>query len=171
MSRIQLKNVRLSYPSLFSPAVFEGKEGKYEATFLIPKSDTKTKAKIDKAIEAALTEAKIKGNIPTDKYCLKDGDDHEDENYHGHWTLKAGNAKRPTVIDSDKTPLVEADERIYAGCYVYAIIDIWIQNNKWGKRVNSNLYGVMFYADGEPFGMGPINVTDDFDDIDVDEEL
>jgi hypothetical protein len=164
MSKIQLKNVRLSFPSVFKRSVFEGTEGKYEATFLIDKSDTKLKKQLDAAIEAALAEAKIK--VAADKRCLKDGDESEYDGYEGHWSLKAGNSKRPTVIDRDKTPLTETDEKLYAGCYVNAIIDFWVQNNKYGKRLNANLYGIQFLKDGEPFGQGPVDVTDEFENID-----
>lgn len=164
MSKIQLKNVRLSFPSVFHRAVFEGTEGKYEATFLIDKEDVKTKKVIDDAIAAAIAEAKIK--VPSDKRCLKDGDESEYDGYEGNWSLKAANSKRPTVINRDKTPLTEEDEVVYAGCYVNAIVDFWVQNNKYGKRVNANLYGIQFLKDGEPFGMGPVDVTDDFDDLD-----
>lgn len=164
MSKIQLKNVRLSFPSVFKRSVFEGTEGKYEATFLIDKSDTKLKKQLDAAIEAALAEAKVK--VAADKRCLKDGDESEYDGYEGHWSLKAGNSKRPTVIDRDKTPLTETDEKLYAGCYVNAIIDFWVQNNKYGKRLNANLYGIQFLKDGEPFGQGPVDVTDDFENID-----
>jgi hypothetical protein len=171
MSKIQLKNVRLSYPSLFNKAVFEGNEGKYEATFIIPKDDEKIKAKLDKAIAEALKEAKIK-TPGEDKICLKDGDEAETsdgepiEAYADSWTMKASSSKRPTVIARDKTPVVESDEVFYPGCYVNAVVDIWIQNNKFGKRVNANLYGVQFVEDGEPLGMGNVDVTDDFDDLD-----
>ena len=168
MPKMMLKNVRLSFPSVFQRAVFEGQEGKYEATALISKDDTKTKKKIDEAIEAAIAEAKIK--VPSDKRCLKDGDDSDYDGYEGNWSLKAANGKRPTVLNRDKTPLTEDDEVIYAGCYVNLVIDFWVQNNKYGKRVNANLYGVQFVKDGEPFGMGPVDVTDDFEDLD-DEDI
>jgi hypothetical protein len=164
MPKIQLKNVRLSFPSLFHRSVFDGQEGKFEATLLIDKADIKTKKALDEAIAAAIAEAKIK--VPEDKRCLKDGDESDYDGYEGNWSLKAANTKRPTIINRDKTPLVEDDEVIYAGCYVNAIIDFWVQNNKYGKRVNANLYGVQFFKDGEPFGMGPVDVTDDFDDLD-----
>ncbi len=167
MSKIHLKNVRLSFPSIFHRSVFEGKEGKYEATFLIDKDDEKTKAKIDKAIAAAIKEANVK--VPSDKRCLKDGDESEYGGYEGNWSIKAANGKRPTLIDRDKTPVTEDDDILYAGCYVNAIIDIWIQNNTYGKRANANLYGIQFVKDGETFGQGPVDVTDDFDDLEDDE--
>lgn len=166
MSKMMLKNVRLSFPSVFKKADFEGKEGKYEATFLIPKTDTKTKAMLDKAIDEAIKLANVK--VSSEKRCLQDGDDSDYNGYEGNWSFKAGNSKRPTVIDRDKSPLTEDDEKLYAGCYVNAIVDLWVQNNKWGKRINANLYGVQFLKDGEPFGMGAVDVTDEFDDIDDD---
>ena len=59
-TKIQLKNVRLSFPSLFQRAQFNGEDGKYEATFLFSKKDKKLKDKLDKAIAAKLKEANIK---------------------------------------------------------------------------------------------------------------
>lgn len=164
MSNIQLKNVRLSFPSLFKKAVFDGKEGKYEATFLIDKSDTKTKEKLDKAIENAIKESKIK--VPSDKVCLKDGDNVDYDGYENQWSLKASSNKRPTVINKDKAPIIEEDDVIYAGCYVNAIIDFWVQNNGFGKRINANLKGIQFLKDGDSFGQGNVDVTEEFDNID-----
>lgn len=163
MSKMMLKNVRLSFPSVFRKAEFDGNVGKFEGTFLFDKSDTKTKAMLDEAIEAAIAEAKVK--VPSDKRCLKDGDESDYDGYADHWSFKAASSKRPTVIDRDKTPIVEEDEKIYAGCYVNAVVDLWIQNNKFGKRVNANLYGIQFVKDGEPFGLGATDVSDDFDDL------
>jgi len=52
MATITLKNVRLSFPSLFKKAVFQGNVGKHEATFMFPKTDTKTYDACIAAIEA-----------------------------------------------------------------------------------------------------------------------
>jgi len=169
-AKIGLKNVRLSYPSLFKKSVFNGKEGKFEATLLIPKTDVATKAKIDAQIQIALAEAKV-AKIPSEKWCIKDGDENEDENYAGHWALKASTHKQPTLLDGDGGALIVDGipvnyDGLYAGCRVNALIDIWIQNNDFGKRVNANLYGVKFVADDEPFGAGPIDVTDELIDLD-----
>ena len=166
--KVHLKNVRLSFPSIFKKSVFDDNVGKYEATFLLDKSDKKTKKAVDEAIKAAIAEANIK--VPVDKRCLKDGDDSEYDGYEGVWSIKASNSKRPTVIDRDKTPLIEEDDVLYAGCYVNAIIDVWIQNNNYGKRANANLYGIQFVKDGDPFGQGPVDVTDDFDDLEGDDD-
>jgi len=168
-NKIKIRNARLSFPSVFKKAVFDGKEGKYEATLLISKSDTKTYDAIMAAIEAEKKANKAK--VSADKLFIKDGDDFDYEGYAGHWAIKAGNNKRPTVINRDKTPLVEEDDVIYAGCYVNAIIDTWFQNNQFGKRVNANLLGIQFVKDGESFSDGgKVASEDDFDDIEDDEE-
>tara|TARA_R110000803_G_scaffold46891_4_gene98255 strand:+ start:16075 stop:16581 length:507 start_codon:yes stop_codon:yes gene_type:complete len=167
MTKIILKNVRLSFPSIFQRSVFDGKEGKFEATFLIDKEDEKTYTAVNNAIKAAIKESGVK--IPSDKICLKDGNDIEYDGYENQWAVKAANSKRPTVINRDKTPLAADDNVIYAGCHVNAIIDIWIQNNSYGKRANANLYGIQFVKDGEPFGQGPVDVTDEFEDLENDE--
>jgi hypothetical protein len=167
--KIKLRNCRLSFPSVFKKAVFNGQEGKYEATFLFPKSDTETYEKIMSAIEDIKKENKG-AKIPKDKLCIKDGDEIEYDGYEGMWAIKASNNSRPTVVNRDKTPLVEEDGVIYAGCYVNGIIELWYQNNSYGKRINANLLGVQFVKDGEPFGDGAkVASEDDFDDIDDDD--
>lgn len=168
MAKISIKNARLSFPSLFQKASFDGKEGKYEATLLFPKTDTKTYDAIMAAIEECKKENKLK--VASDKLFIKDGDDIEYDGYAGMWAVKASNNKRPTTINRDRTPLVEADEVLYAGCYVNAIVEPWGQNNKFGKRVNANLLGIQFVKDGESFGDGGTSASvDDFEDIDDDE--
>ena len=163
MSKIHLNNVRLSFPSIFNKATFEGKETKFEATLLIPKSDTATKAVLDEAIKSLLAEAKMK--VGADKICLKDGDDSDYDGYEGNWSLKASNSKRPRLVNKDKTPIVEEDNILYAGCYVNAIIDLWAQNNGYGKRVNANLLGIQFVKDGDSFEGSKVADEDDFDDL------
>lgn len=170
--KIMIKGARLSFPSLFQKSQFEGKEGKFEATLLFPKSDKKTYNQIIKAIEAAKTEANKK--VVEKNYFIKDGDEifeeKEYDGYEGMWAVKAGNSKRPTVIDRDKSPLTEDDDKIYAGCYVNAIVSPWVQDNQYGKRVNANLLGVQFVKDGEAFGDAVVASDDDFDDIEDDFE-
>lgn len=162
--KIKLNNVRLSFPSVFRKAVFNGEETKFEATFLINKE---TQADIIAQVESAIAEklkTDLKGaKLPADKICLKDGDMIEYDGYAGHMSLKASNSKRPMVIDRDKSPLAEDDNKLYAGCYVNAVIELWAQNNNYGKRINANLMGVQFARDGEPFGDGASVNADDFD--------
>lgn len=169
MAKIKLNNVRLSFPSLFRKAEFQGNEGKYEATFLLnKKTHAEAIAKIEAEIEQGI-KSNFKGKkIPSDKLCLKDGDEFEYDGYAGCMSFKASNKKRPMVIDKDKSPLTEDDERVYAGCYVNAVVELWYQDNQFGRRVNANLLGVQFFKDGEPFADGTTASEDDFDMFDDD---
>lgn len=170
--QIIIKNARLSFPSLFKKSVFNGQEGKFEATFLFPKSDTKTKELIDQAIKENLADAKIK--VGSDKLFIKDGDDIFAEKgysgYEDHWAVKAGSNTRIGVVDGKKNPIAEEDGKIYAGCYVNVIVAPWVQNNQYGKRINANCLGVQFVKDGEPFGAGGVDASGDFDTIDDSED-
>ena len=61
---IEIKNVRLSFPHVFEHGTFGGEStNKYEATFLLPKSDEKTYKLIMAEVEA--TRGKTK--VPSDK--------------------------------------------------------------------------------------------------------
>jgi len=164
--KIKLNNVRLSFPSLFRKASFNGAETKYEATLLISKE---TQAQLVSQLGAAIKEkiaTDLKGaKLGADKICMKDGEDIGYEGYAGHWSIKAANAKRPLCIDRDKSPVTEDDGVFYAGCYVNAIIEIWAQDNGYGKRINASLLGIQFVRDGEPLGGGAGASLNDFDAV------
>lgn len=164
MSKILLKNVRLSFPSIFERNIFNGTVGKYTATFLIEKSkQEKLIAELYSTINAVKAKANVK--VASSNYALKDGLDSDYSDYHKSMSLKASSDKRPTVINRDKSPITKDDEIIYPGCVVNAVIDFWCQNNSWGKRVNANLYGIQFVADAERFGVDDFDASDDFLDL------
>jgi hypothetical protein len=164
MSKIILKNVRLSFPSLFRKAVFDGNETKFEATFLIDKATGGDKIKEINAAIAAMIKEDLKGaKLPPDKICLKDGDNIDYAGYTGTYSIKASSTKRPLVLDRDRSPLTDDDNKLYAGCYVNASLELWAQNNNYGKRINCNLLGVQFFKDGEPFADGVKGSVDDFE--------
>ena len=164
-NKIKIDNVRLSFPSLFKKAEFNGQVGKFEASVLISKeTQAAIITKIEAIIDAECVGAKIKRPAP-DKVCLRDGDHQEYDGYAGMMSLKAASSRRPTIIDRDKTPLIEEDGVVYAGCYVNIVVDFWVQNNNYGKRVNCNLLGVQFAKEGDSFGAGDTNVESDFDDL------
>lgn len=164
---IKLPAVRLSFPHLFQAhAMEEGQEKKFSATFLL---DDKEHGKLLDHIETtikrlALDEFKKATSF---KSCLRDGNEKlELEGYgDGKWFIPAARKTRPAVVDRDMNPLTEEDGKIYAGCYVNASIRLWVQNNKWGKRVNAELRAIQFLKDGESFGAGKVNVEDEFEPV------
>jgi len=152
--KVLLKNVRLSFPSLFKTEIYAGEDTeKYAATFLIPKSDTKTVASIEQACKQALVEKYGEGKVPKGfKMPIVDGDDKEYQGYADHVCIKASTKKRPTLVNRDKTPIAEEDGILYAGCYVNASIDVWIMDSSYGKKVLASLNAIQFVKDGEAFG-------------------
>lgn len=165
--KIKLNNVRLSFPNIFRRAQFNGEEGKFEATFLLDKTAHADVIKeIQDEIKAQSAEHLKGAKLREDKLCLKDGDNIDYDGYAGHMSIKASNKKRPLTIDVDRSPLTEDDGKLYAGCYVNAIVQLWAQDNTYGKRINANLLGVQFFKDGEPFGEGSAASADEFDAFD-----
>jgi len=169
MSNIKLQNVRLSFPSLFQTAEFAGDDtGKYEATFILDKDEHNDVIEQINSEMERMQKEDLKSKLKSDKLALKNGDDMARPEFEGKMTIKASTKKRPLVIDRDKTPLTQDDNKPYAGSYVNAIVRLWAQDNQYGKRVNASLEGVQFFGDGEPFGAGGISVNefDDFEDAD-----
>ena len=169
---ITLRNVRLSFPHLFQPhAMQEGQEPKFSATFLLDcEKHAALITKIEKTIERlALDFWKKKMSF---KKCLRDGNEKTElEGYgDGVMFISAARKTRPAVVNRDVSPITEEDGVIYAGCYVNATVRLWVQDNKWGKRVNAELRAVQFVKDGESFGAGPVNPEDEFEAVSGDAE-
>jgi Protein of unknown function (DUF2815) len=172
IGRIMLKNVRLSFPALFTPEAFKpGDPLKYKATFLVPKGDPQVKA-IEAAILAAL-KAKypakadsilksIRGN--PNKFCWQDGDAKEYDGYEGMMALSAKASVRPAVIDRDRSPLAEADGKPYAGCYVNASVEFFAYDSS-GVGVSAGLRGVQFMNDGDSFAAGRPADSNEFEEV------
>lgn len=174
--KLTLKNVRLAFPSLFEPSSFDGKAAaKYGAAFIFP-PDHPAKKLIDDACATvakekwgAKADAELKKLIAADKLAIHDGDTKSDyEGYAGNYFVNTSNLTRPTIRDTDgKTDLVAADGRPYAGCYVYAFIEIYAQDNNFGKRINASLRGVQFYKDGDAFSGSPPASDDEFESLEA----
>ena len=174
MSKIKLKNVRLSFPSLFNRASFDGQETKFEATLLLDKETQADQiAVIDKAIDDLLKEKFPKGAPRSVKRtCFVDGSTKDYSGYENAYAFKGTNNTRPTVINRDRSPIVEADNVLYAGCYVNAIVDLWFSDHiKGGKQILGNIKGIQFSKDGEQFGVDTTSSCDDFDVIEEDDDF
>lgn len=174
--KIKLNNVRLAFPALWEAKTVNGEgEPKFGASLLIDPSDKALIKAINAGIDAVAAEkwgAKAAGIVAlarkTDKVALHDGDlKAQYDGFAGMLYVSANSAARPVVVDRDKTPLVQADGKPYGGCYVNATVELWAQDNKYGKRVNAQLLGVQFFADGDSFGASSSGSADDFDDLAV----
>lgn len=174
--KVALKNVRLAFPKLFKAEAVNGGEPTFSAAFLFA-PDHPSVAAIKEAIEQ-VGQAKWgakwpqikKGLEAQDKVALHDGNTKSDmAGYEGNLFINASNKTKPLVLDRDKTPLDSADGKPYGGCYVNASIEIWAQDNNFGKRINASLRGVQFFKDGDAFAGGGAASVDEFDDLATDD--
>lgn len=171
--KVKLNNVRLAFPTLFEAKTVNG-EGKpaFSASFLIDPADLQVKT-LNAAIEqvakekwGAKAEMILKQMRATDKVCLHDGDLKANyDGFPGNLYVSSRSATRPLVIDADKTPLTEQDGRPYGGCFVNVSIELWPQDNSYGKRVNASLRGVQFFRDGDAFAGGGAASDDEFETV------
>jgi hypothetical protein len=174
MAVTKLNNVRLSFPALFIAEAFKpGDPPRFRASFLIEKGSD-TDKEIRAAMLAAVKESKAWKGVPNaekalaaitanpNKCCYQDGDTKEYDGYEGMMALTANTKTRPLVIDADKSILVEADGKPYAGCYVNASIEFFGYDNT-GKGISAQLRGVQFLRDGDAFAGGGAASAAEFD--------
>lgn len=169
---IKLDNVRTSYFFGHSPFVGQDPTKPNFGTHLLMPPDHPAIAVIKAAQRAVAiaqwgkdAEAVMAQLAAKDRLALHDGTVSKpgQEAYKGMIYVSANSGKkRFTIVDADRTPLTEADGRPYSGCYVNAIIQIWPQDNKWGKGINAQICGVQFLRHGEAFGGGRVATPDEF---------
>lgn len=180
--RVLLKNVRLAFPSLFEPKPFgtdPNSAPRYSATFVLPPDHPQLeeiKAKIEKVAfdkwgkDAAGAMKNIRAK---DRVCLHDGDTKSQyEGFAGNLYISAasaGDKAPPTVVNTDRSPLTARSPVPYAGCYVNASIDIYAQDNNFGKGINASLRGVQFLRDGDAFGGSAPARADEFEEVEASE--
>ena len=168
--KVILKNVRLSFPSLFKTEIFNGQDTeKYTASFLMEKGSKNEKA-VKKAMKLVKEEKFGTGKVKNLGTPTKDGDDEDNSyiGYAGHTAIKGLTKRRPVLIDRAKAVITEADGIIYAGCRVNVSLDIYALENQFGKRISCQLNAIQFHSDDEPFVTGGFD-EDDFEDESDDE--
>ena len=163
---------RLSYANIWQAKSINGGAPKYSASVLIPKSDTKTVAKVKAAIQAAYDEGegKLKGNGKTApslaslKTPLRDGDTErpDDEAYAGHWFINANSNTAPGVVDANREPIYDTSE-IYSGVYARVSLSFYAFNSNGNRGIACALQNIQKVRDGEALG-GKSKAEDDFND-------
>ena len=163
---------RLSYANIWQAKSINGGAPKYSASVLIPKSDTRTVAKVKAAIQAAYEEGegKLKGNGKTApslaslKTPLRDGDTErpDDEAYAGHWFINANSNTAPGVVDANREPIYDTSE-IYSGVYARVSLSFYAFNSNGNRGIACALQNIQKVRDGEALG-GKSKAEDDFND-------
>lgn len=169
-------STRWSYANVWQPKSINGGTPKYSVSLIIPKSDTKTIAKIKAAIEAAYKEgeAKLKGNsksvpaLTAIKTPLRDGDVERpgDAAYRDSYFINANSATAPGIVDAARNPILDHSE-VYSGVYGRASITFYAFNSNGNRGIACGLNNLQKIADGDPLGGKP-RAEDDFADEDED---
>lgn len=183
MPDVKMKNVRIAFcQSLFIPEKFDENDPKskaeHAATFLFP-PDHPDLPKLKEAQRAAAVEKWgqkadeiLKQLAAQDRLVIHDGNlKSQFDGYEGNFYINSRNTMRPAIKDVDgKRNLMPQDGKPYGGCYVTALVSIWAQDNKFGKRINASLMGVQFLRDGDSFGGARVASDDAFDDCSAEYE-
>lgn len=165
---------RISFANIWEPKAINGGDEKYSVSCLIPKSDKKTLARIQKAVEAAKEDGKARkwsGKIPPNlKLPLRDGDIDrpDDENYEDCYFLNASSKDAPQVVDRKVNPVLDP-MMVYSGCYCNVSVNFYAFNAKGNRGVAAGLGNIQFVRDGERLS-GKASADADFDALEDDDE-
>lgn len=172
-------DTRWSYANVWEAKSINGGAPKFSVSLIIPKSDTRTVAKIKAAIEVAYREgeAKLKGNGKTVpplsvlKTPLRDGDTErpDDEAYADAYFVNANSGTAPGIVDADRNEILNRSE-VYSGVYGRASINFYAFNSNGNKGIACGLNNLQKIRDGEPLG-GKSRAEDDFATDDEDDFL
>lgn len=165
---------RISFANIWEPKAINGGDEKYSVSCLIPKSDKKTLARIQKAVEAAKEDGKTRkwsGKIPPNlKLPLRDGDINrpDDENYEDCYFLNASSKDAPQVVDRKVNPVLDP-MMVYSGCYCNVSVNFYAFNANGNRGVAAGLGNIQFVKDGERLS-GKASADADFDALEDDDE-
>ncbi len=149
--------VRLSYANVWEPKSINGGAEKYSVSLIIPKSDKKTIAAINAAVDAAIEEglAKFGGKKPNKaaiKLPLRDGDtERDDEAYADSYFVNANSQTPPQIVDQNVNPIMNRSE-VYSGVYARVSINFYAFNSNGNKGVACGLGNIQKVRDGQPLG-------------------
>lgn len=168
---IMLKNVRCSYPFLFTKAVYKGEEKSYGSKFILDPSNKDHAAYIkliNEGIDTLVKDVLGKTKLAAEKKCLRDGNDYEAEELQDMWRVSANSFTVPHVFkkgSNTELALNMDDSGIYPGCYVNA--KIYLKANTEQNRVNAQLVGIQFKRDAKSFSASHVSVEEAADGFEV----
>ena len=154
--------VRFSYANVWeAKAPVEGAQPKFSVSLIIPKSDSTTLAKVEKALKAAYEEGlpRLRAackNVPTFEAIAKplhDGDleKPDDPAYANSMYVSANSLTAPGIVDAACNPIVDRSE-VYSGVYGRASINFYLYCNGVNKGIACGLNNLQKLSDGEPLG-------------------
>ena len=183
---VTLNNVRISFPSLFTPKPgMNGGAPRYQAAFIIdPDSDEHTLLTEAMNEAALLKYAKnpdeaeaIVARLHQDNKCayklraLSDKNGQPYSGFEGMFGLNASNKSRIPVVDAQMTPVDEASGLLFAGCWVNTVVQMWPNPEQYGRRINCELQALQVVKSGEALGgSAPVEPETVFGKVDVEQD-
>ena len=158
VSKILTPNFRVSFPSVFEPSDYNGKET-YSVTMLFDKSTdlTELKAAVKRAAEEKWGK-KIPSNL---RNPIRDGAEKEHlDGYDGCFFIRASSKTKPGVVDQNCVEIINPSE-FYAGCIARATVVPFAYDQAGNKGVSFLLSNIQKVADGESFSSRG-RASDDF---------
>jgi len=153
--RLTTPECRLSYPALFEPRKpGDMQAGKFTATLLFPKENDAAIKLLRDAVKTIVAD-KWGQKVPKTLHLpILDGDDEEQESYHGNWFVRVWTKIKPAVYFIGEHGAYEKatePRMFYPGCWVRASVTpfAWVNMGKQG--VTFGLNSVLFVRDDDPF--------------------
>lgn len=172
---VLIPRARLSYFYGFEPYRGENGDGKFCAHAIIDPADPVVDA--IRAAQRAVAQEKWKDKAndvltqlaAQDKLCIHRGDVNKPGQpaYAGKLFVSASSNTQPTILATINGTNQKVDKSSefapYSGCIAAVKIDVWAQDNKYGKRINATLTGVQFLKHEERLsGGGRAAALDEF---------
>lgn len=188
-----LTNVRLSFPKLIEPSSFiEGGAKKFSANFLmVPNGPNfaafmgevgkvateKWKQHAGAVLQMVQNDRKLRcygnGSEVIDKKTYQPIAGYENMVYISAHTSEDRPPRMVRTEDGQECDPRNTMERtalarkMYAGCYVNAVVRPWCQDNQYGRAIRCELIALQFFADGDPFGEGEVSIQGMFKPVAV----
>jgi hypothetical protein len=182
MAILFVKNVPIAFPALAEAQAIGDGEPAFGGRFVIDPTNKALVAELDAAM---LAEAKAKWKEDGEavlamlteegKVCFEKKPYRSKKTgkvyagFEGKYNLGArtpANKPKPTVFDEygkELSTKVDIERKVHSGAEVTAKVEIWAQDNSYGRRINCSLLGVMYQGEGEHFGGGSAPASaDDF---------
>jgi hypothetical protein len=173
---------RLAFANLFDPKPVGDGGPRYSASILFDPNGPHHKAVLEAVTACATAKwgakapAILKSMFATSSGCLQNGDAKAQyAGFEGQMFVSAGQPaeKGPPDVRNQQGKRANPGDPTapYSGCYVEAKLDLWPQDNQYGKKINASIISVQFWKAGEAFGGGTRATSDDeFEDLSAEEE-
>ena len=145
---------RISFANIWEPKSVNGSEEKYSVSCIIPKSDKKTIARIQAAVELPLRDGDI--------------DRPDDEAYADAMFVNANSKDAPQIVDRKVQPIIDPME-CGSGDYCNVSVNFYGFAASGNKGVAAGLGNIQKVKDGERLA-GKASAASDFDEIEGEDD-